>query len=260
MPAPLNLFKQRLLAGETLIGCWLSFGEAGPAEIMGTAGFDWLLIDGEHAPNDLRSIRDQLAVLEASPSSAIVRVPDAQPWILKQVLDAGAQTVLVPLVESADQARAVVAACRYPPDGIRGVGAAAARSGRFGSIPDYVATADEQICVLVQVESRAGIAALDEICAVDGIDGVFIGPADLSTDMGFHADTSHPEVRPVILDAFARIAAAGRAPGCLAVDDDVARIYLDHGTRFLAVGIDVQLMIRAARSKAAHFAGRKAGS
>lgn len=259
MPAPLNLFKKRLLAGDTLIGCWLSFAEPGPAEVMGTAGFDWLLIDGEHAPNDIRSIRDQLAVLEGSPSNALVRVPDGQPWILKQVLDAGAQTVLVPLIESADQARDVVAACRYPPGGIRGVGAAAARSGRFGGIPDYVATADEQICILIQVESRAGIAALDDILQVDGIDGVFVGPADLATDMGFAGDTNHPDVRAVILDAIGRIAASGNAPGSLALDEAVADLYLDHGTRFLAVGIDVHLMIRAARDKAARFAGRKAG-
>lgn len=260
MPAPVNLFKQRLLAGETLIGCWLSQAEASAAEIMGTAGFDWLLIDGEHAPNDIRSIRNQLMAIQSSPSDALVRVPDSQPWILKQVLDAGAQTVLVPLVESAEQAARVVASCRYPPDGIRGVGAAAARAGRFGGIPDYVATADEQICVLVQVETRAGIAALDDILAVDDIDGVFIGPADLSTDMGFQANSAHPEARAVILDALQRIDKAGKAPGCLAIDDAVSDIYLDAGARFMAVAIDVHLMITAGRAKAAKFAGRKAGS
>ncbi|MEM8728617.1 MAG: HpcH/HpaI aldolase/citrate lyase family protein [Pseudomonadota bacterium] len=253
MPAPVNLFKQRLLAGETLIGCWLSLGEGPTAEIMGTAGFDWLLIDGEHAPNDLRSIRDQLLALESSPSSSLVRVPSGVDWLMKQMLDAGAQTLLVPMVETAEDAEAMVKACRFPRAGIRGVGAAAARSGRFGSIPDYMSTADAQICVLVQVESLKGVENLDEILQVDGLDGVFVGPADLASDMGLQGNAMHPETVKMVCDVITRIAASGKAPGSLAIDNAIARQYLAAGARFLAVGIDVLLMVKTARDLAARF-------
>ena len=255
MPAPINTFKQRLKAGERLIGCWMSFAEGVTAEIMGTAGFDWLVIDGEHSPNDLRSIRDQMVALSASDTQPVIRVPIGETWIIKQMLDLGAQTILVPIVESREQAEELVRACRYPPDGTRGVGAAAARATRFGSVPDYVATADDQICLLVQVENRAGIAALDDILTVDGVDGVFIGPADLSTDMGHKGNANAPEVREVILGALERIAAAGKAPGILSTDDAVTGIYRDAGAQFLAVGIDVVMLARAARAAAAKWKG-----
>ncbi|MEX0348428.1 MAG: HpcH/HpaI aldolase/citrate lyase family protein [Paracoccaceae bacterium] len=250
MPAPKNTFKQALKDGKRQIGCWLSFAEEVTAEVMGTAGFDWLVIDGEHAANDIRSIRNQLMALEASASHPIVRVPVGEAWIIKQVLDAGAQTVLVPMVESAEQARELVRAVTYPPSGIRGVGAAAARATRFGEITDYVKTAGDEICLLVQIESRAGIEALDDILAVDGIDGVFIGPADLSTDMGLHGNSADPEVRAVIADAIARINASEKASGCLGVTDEAVQAYLDMGTQFMAVGLDVVLLAQAARAKA----------
>lgn len=253
MPAPENRFKKRLKSGERVIGCWMSFAESITAEIMGTAGFDWLVIDGEHSPNDLRSIRDQLVALAGSDAEPVVRVPIGETWMIKQVLDAGAQTILVPMVETREQAEELVRATRYPPFGTRGVGAAAARATRFGDIPDYVATADDQICLLVQVESRAGIAALDDIAAVEGVDGVFIGPADLSTDMGHMGNTNAPEVREVILGALKRIADAGKAPGILATDDAVSEIYRDAGAQFLAVGIDVVMLARAARAAAAKW-------
>ena len=249
MPAPINTFKQALANGETVIGSWLSLGTVNTTELMGQMGFDWLLIDGEHGANDIRSIRDQLIALEASVSTPIVRVPTGLDWVLKQTLDVGAQTILVPLVETADQARALVRACRYPTSGIRGVGAAAARAGRFGGLPDYVTTANDQICVLGQVETVKGDENLDEILAVEGIDGVFIGPADLSADMGHLGNSKHPEAQKLICDALDRIAASGKPPGCLALDDETAELYLSHGTRFLAVGIDVQLLVSAARAK-----------
>ena len=165
MPAPTNPFKTALLKGDTLIGCWLSLANSYSAEAMGVAGFDWLLIDGEHAPNDIRSMRDQIIALDSSPSHAIVRLPIGETYMVKQVLDIGAQTILVPMVESADEARAMVSACRYPPTGVRGVGYAVTRAGKFGTIPDYGTTANDQTCVLLQVENRKGIAALDEIFA-----------------------------------------------------------------------------------------------
>ena len=252
MPAPHNAFKDAMSSGKTTFGCWLSLADLGAAEIMGTAGFDWLVIDGEHSPNDIRSIRDQLVALESSPSDVIVRVPIGETWLIKQVLDAGAQTVLVPMVDSAEQARELVLAVTYPPEGNRGVGAAAARATRFGAIADYVSTADAQISLLVQIESRAGIAALDDILAVDGIDGVFIGPADLSTDMGFAGDSEAPEVHAVIMDALRRIKAAGKAPGIMALTD-LTGDYLEAGSQFLAVEIDIRILIRNARQVASRW-------
>jgi 4-hydroxy-2-oxoheptanedioate aldolase len=253
MAAPTNTFKQALINGERVIGCWNSFAEPIAAEIMGTAGFDWLVVDGEHAPNDIRSLRDQLMALAASPSHPVVRVPVGDTALIKMVLDIGAQTILVPMVNSAEQARELVKACRYPPEGVRGVGAGAARATGYGSVPDYIQTADEQICLLVQVENRAGMAALDDILQVDGVDGVFIGPADLSTDMGFKGDSTAPEVRATIADAITRIKAAGKAPGILGTNDEANKAYVDMGAQFLAVGIDVMLLTQAARALAAKW-------
>lgn len=253
MSAPTNPFKQALTRGETQIGCWMSMAEPACAEVMGTASFDWLVVDGEHAPNDVRSIRDQLIALAASPSHPVVRVPIGETWIIKQVLDAGAQTILVPIVETADQARELVSACQYPPHGTRGVGAMAARATMFGSIPNYIPTADQEVCLLVQVENRAGMAALDEILAVDGIDGVFIGPADLSTDMGFQGDSAAPEVRSAIADALKRIKEAGKAPGILGVSPEATQSYLEMGAQFLAVGIDVLILANHARALATEW-------
>lgn len=251
MPAPINTFKQALARGERQIGCWMCFAEAPAAEIMGTAGFDWLVIDGEHAPNDIRSIRDQLMALAASPSHPVVRLPIGETWMVKQALDAGAQNILIPMIETAEQARAMVRACQYPPHGTRGVGATAARASRFGSVSEYIQTADAQVCLLLQVETRAGIANLDDILAVEGVDGVFIGPSDLSTDMGHQGNSAHPEVRAVIAGAISRIKAAGKAPGILGVTEEATQAYFDMGAQFLAVGIDVLLLAQTARRLAA---------
>ncbi|KIC10594.1 2-keto-3-deoxy-L-rhamnonate aldolase [Leisingera sp. ANG-M1] len=253
MPAPTNSFKQALSQGKRQIGCWMSFADGQIAEIMGTCGFDWLVIDGEHAPNDIRSIRDQLMALAASPSHPVVRVPVGETWMIKQVLDAGAQTMLVPIVESAEQARELVRACHYPPKGVRGVGATAARATMFGTVSEYIQTADQEVCLLVQVENRAGMEALDEILKVEGIDGVFIGPADLSTDMGHQGNSAHPEVRAAIADAITRIKAAGVAPGILGTTEEATQAYADMGAQFLAVGIDVMVLARNARDLAAKW-------
>lgn len=254
MPAPINKFKRALADGETLFGCWLSLADAGAAEIVGTTGFDWLLIDAEHSPNDIRSIHSQLIALQSSPSQVLVRVPIGETWLIKQVLDVGAQTVLVPMVESAEQARELVRACTYPPTGKRGVGATAARASGFGSYSDYIPTADAQICLLIQVENRAGIAALDEILAVEGIDGVFIGPSDLSTDMGYAGNADAPEVQDTIRDALGRIAASGKTPGIMSLGDKTPA-YLEAGARFVAVAIDIMLLVKAARDTAGKWIG-----
>ncbi|MEX0282661.1 MAG: aldolase/citrate lyase family protein [Arenibacterium sp.] len=255
MPAPVNKFKARLLAGEKLFGCWLALANDYAAELMGGAGFDWLVVDGEHAPNDLRSIRAQLSVLARFDVDPVVRLPVGETWMIKQVLDAGAQTILVPMVESAQQARELARACRYPPTGIRGMGAALGRASQFNAIPDYVASADEQICLLVQVESRAGVDSLDDILAVEGVDGVFIGPSDLSADLGFRGNAEAPEMRKLIGEILNRITAAGKAPGILGMSDGAIERYLGEGAQFVAVGADVILLAEAARSTASRWKG-----
>ena len=248
MPAPVNTLRHRLKAGETLIGCWLGMAEPYLAEISATAGFDWLLIDGEHAPNDIRSMTAQLAVLEASGASTVIRLPDDDPAKIKQALDIGAQTLLIPMVESASQAERIYRATRYPPLGFRGVGSALARASKFAAIPDYLTTADDQICVLAQVESRAGLEALDEILAIDGIDGVFIGPSDLAADMGHIGRPAEPAVKGAVLDALKRIRAAGRIAGVLTMDPAYIADCRSAGANFLGVGIDVTLFAGAMRA------------
>ena len=250
MPAPTNRLKHRLAAGETLYGCWLGMADPYAAEIAATAGFDWLLVDGEHAPNDLRTTLAQLQVIEPSPSAPIVRLRDDDPARIKQVLDAGAQSLLIPMIESAEQAARALRATRYPPEGIRGVGSSLARASRFSAIPDYLTTANDQICLILQVESRAGLAALDDILALPGIDGVFIGPADLAADMGHLGNASHPDVRAAVLNALQRIAASGKAAGVLATDDAFIQDCLAAQARFVGVGIDVTAFAEALRSVA----------
>lgn len=253
MPAPANTLKHRLQAGETLIGCWLGMAEPYLAEISATAGFDWLLIDGEHAPNDIRSMAAQLAVLEASGASTVIRLPDDDPAKIKQALDIGAQTLLIPMVESAAQTERIYRATRYPPLGFRGVGSALARASKFAAIPDYLTTADDQICVLAQVESRAGLEALDAILAIDGIDGVFIGPSDLAADMGHIGKPAEPAVKDAVLDALKRIRAAGKIAGVLSMDPAYIADCRSAGANFLGVGIDVMLFAGAMRAHAARY-------
>ncbi|SFS89033.1 2,4-dihydroxyhept-2-enedioate aldolase [Sulfitobacter marinus] len=250
MPAPHNPFKQALKDGETVFGCWLALADPYSAELMGTAGFDWLVIDGEHSPNDLRSILAQLQVLEASSSHPVVRVPIGETYLIKQILDAGSQTVLVPMVDTADHARQLVRDVTYPPHGDRGVGYAISRAARFSQIADYGLTANEQICLLVQVENRKGLENLDDILAVDGIDGVFIGPADLAADMGHMGNAAHPDVLAAITGAIAKIDATGKAAGILSTDDEMTQAAIQAGARFVAVGADILMLSHAAQSLA----------
>ena len=253
MPAPINQLKRRLAAGETLHGCWVGMADPYAAEMAATCGFDWLLIDGEHAPNDLRSTMAQLAVVEPSPSLPVVRLRDDDPARIKQALDAGAQSLLIPMIETAEQAERAVRATRYPPEGIRGVGSSLARASRFSAIPDYLTTANDQICLILQVESRAGLAALDGILALPGIDCVFIGPADLAADMGHLGNAAHPEVRAAVLDALARIAASGKAAGMLSTEDAFIADCVQAGARFVGVGIDVLAYVGALRTLARKY-------
>jgi 4-hydroxy-2-oxoheptanedioate aldolase len=250
MPAPKNLFKQALKSGELQIGCWLGLADRYIAEISAGAGFDWVLVDGEHAPNDLRSTVAQLQVIEARPSHAVVRPVAGETWMIKQLLDAGAQSLIVPMIEDADQARALVDAITYPPEGVRGVGAALARASDFGKIPDYLTTARDEICLVVQVENQKGLAALDDILAVDGLDGVFLGPSDLAADMGHLGQLGAPEVNDAVLTALRKIAASDKAAGVLTLDPAFQRQCVDAGASFIATHIDVTSFSDAMRDAA----------
>lgn len=250
MPAPKNPFKHAIAKGELQLGCWLGLADPYIAEISASAGFDWVVVDAEHAPNDLRSITAQLQVIAARDSHAVVRPPIGETWIIKQLLDAGAQTLLIPMVESAAQAQELARAVTYPPNGIRGVGAALARASDFSAIEDYFTTARDEICLLVQVENRKGLHALDDILAVDGVDGVFIGPADLAADLGFAGQSNAPEVKTAVLGAVEKIVAAGKAAGILTLDTDLQQQCRDLGATFIATEIDVTLFARNMRAAA----------
>jgi 4-hydroxy-2-oxoheptanedioate aldolase len=249
-----NPFKRALREGRILIGMWLALANPYTAEICATSGFDWLLIDGEHAPNDVRTILAQLQALAPYPVSPVVRAVTGDTALIKQLLDIGAQTLLIPMVESAEQARQLVAAARYPPRGVRGIGASISRASRWQAIPEYLAaTGDEEICLLVQVESKAGIDNLEAIAGVDGVDGVFLGPSDLSASYGHRGNPGHPEIVAAIEGAIAAIVAAGKAAGILTADERLARRYIELGATFVAVGAEVTLLANAARALAKNY-------
>jgi len=255
MDPPTNRLKAALARGDLQRGLWLTLAHPPVAEIAGRAGFDWCLIDGEHGPNTLSAILAQLQALEAAGCPAVVRVAANDPVRLKQVLDLGAQSVLVPMVDTAEEAEAAVAACRYPPEGVRGVGASVARASRWGAVSGYAAGADAGICVLIQAESPRAMANLSGIAAVDGVDGVFIGPADLSAGMGHLDDPDHPEVRAAIEAGLAMIRAAGKAPGTIAFDPDEAVHWARHGATFLGVGADAAVLRTGLEQVARHMQG-----
>jgi 4-hydroxy-2-oxoheptanedioate aldolase len=249
-----NTFKAALQRGERAqVGLWLGLVDSICAEICAGAGFDWLLIDGEHAPNDVRSILAQLQAVAPYRAHPIVRPVSGDVQLIKQLLDIGAQTLLVPMVESAGQAKQLVAAMRYPPSGIRGVGAALARASQWNRVTNYLHEANEQMCLLVQVETRLGLENLDAIASVEGVDGVFIGPSDLSAALGHLGQPAHAGVQQAIEDAIRRILAAGRAAGILTTDEAQARHYLSLGCTFVAVGLDGNLLMRATQDLAAKF-------
>lgn len=260
MQIPSNDFKAALARGDAQVGMWLGLANPYSAEVVAGAGFDWLLIDGEHAPNTVPTILAQLQAIAPYPSHPVVRVPWNDPVIVKQVLDLGVQTLLVPMVQSADEARAAVAATRYPPHGIRGVGSALARASRWNRVGEYLHRANDEMAVLVQVETRAGLDAIDAIARVEGVDGVFIGPADLAADLGYLGNSGHPDVQAAIDGAIRAIQAAGKAPGILGADEAAARRYLEAGALFVAVGVDTTLLARSAEALAARFKGKGEGA
>jgi 4-hydroxy-2-oxoheptanedioate aldolase len=255
MDLPVNPFKQALAAGRTQIGLWCTLSSNYVLEAVAPAGFDWLLLDMEHSPNDLETLVGELQAVAQYPAShAVVRVPWNDLVTIKRVLDVGAQSLLIPMVNTADEARAAVAATRYPPLGNRGV-AGTTRATRFGRVPGYAKSAHEQVCVLVQVETGQALDNLDAILAVEGVDGVFIGPADLHASLGYPGELRHPQVWPRIEDAVRRIRAAGRAPGFLSPTEADARRVLELGGQFVAVGSDGGLLAKAADALLAKYRG-----
>jgi 4-hydroxy-2-oxoheptanedioate aldolase len=253
MQHSVNPFKRALKNGEAQIGLWQGLANPYTAELCATVGYDWLLIDGEHVPNTIQTTLSQLQAVAAYPVAPVVRPAWNDPVELKRLLDIGAQNLLIPMVQNADQARAAVAAVRYPPNGIRGVGTALARAARWGGVSDYLARSDDEICLLCQVETADALGQLDDIVAVDGVDGVFIGPADLAASMGHIRNPGHPDVRAAITDAIVCIRKAGKAPGILQSDVGVAKQYLELGAQFVAVGVDAVLLRRAATDLLSHF-------
>ncbi len=252
MDLPQNAFKRAIRAGKPQIGLWSSLSSGYTVEVIAGAGFDWILLDTEHSPNDLESVLGQLQAAAAYPTTPIVRVPWNDMVVIKRYLDVGAQSLLVPYVSTAQEAKSAVAYTRYPPAGVRGV-AGATRATRFGRVKDYAKRAHEELCVLVQVETREGLDNLEAICAVEGVDGVFIGPADLHASLGYTGETANPKVKPLIDDAVRRIRKAGKAPGILTGVEADARHWLECGALFVAVGADVGLLARGAEALAAKF-------
>lgn len=253
MPAPINTFKQAITGDTAQIGLWLGLANSYTAELLAGAGFDWLLIDAEHSPNDLRTILEQLQAIAPYPAVPIVRPPWPDAVRIKQILDLGVQTILAPMVDTAEQAGEVVAATRYPPEGIRGVGSPLARASQFNRTKDYLETANEQVCVLIQIETVTGVENLDAILEVDGVDGIFIGPADLSASMGHLGDPGHDDVQKVIESCIAKIVRAGKAPGILIGDKQLASRYIELGAMFVGVGTDTGLLLNSSAALACSF-------
>lgn len=257
MTMPHNRFKERLLAGETQWGLWSSLASPVAAEALSLVGFDWMLFDTEHSPVEVAGLQPILQAAAVGTASAVARPAWNDKVLIKKLLDIGVQTVLVPFIETPEEAEAAVRATRYPPEGIRGV-AGSTRASRYGMVPDYLAKANSEICVLVQIETAQALGRLEEIAAVEGVDGVFIGPSDLSASMGHLGNPGHPDVQDAIRAAAGRIAAAGKVPGILATKADDALRYRDWGYRFVAAAVDVGLMMGAARALHARVTGDSA--
>ena len=252
MELPQNAFKRALGAGKAQIGLWSSLSSNYSVEVIAGAGFDWLLLDTEHSPNDLESLLTQLQAAAPYPTHPVVRVPWNDMVMIKRVLDIGAQSLLVPYVSTPEEAAAAVSYTRYPPVGVRGV-AGTTRASRFGRVKDYATRANEEICLLVQLETQSALDNLEAICAVEGVDGVFIGPADLHASLGHTGQIANPQVKPLIDEAIRRIRKCGRAPGILTPSEADAHHWLDCGALFVAVGADVGILARGAESLAAKF-------
>lgn len=247
---PPNTFKTALNEGRRQIGLWSSLCSNIATEIIAGSGFDWIVLDSEHAPNEVPGLLSQLQAMATSPTEPVVRVPWNDAVTIKRVLDIGARSLLIPFVQNAEEARAAVAATRYPPRGIRGV-SVGPRANRYGRVAGYHHVAHENICVIVQIETRSACTQIEAIAAVEGIDGIFIGPSDLAADLGHLANPRHPQVQGAIADACARIRAAGKASGMLTGDPEEACRYLAAGFTFVAMGSDAGVLASATAKLAA---------
>lgn len=247
-----NNFKKAISEGRVQIGLWSSLCSNIGAEVVADAGFDWILLDGEHSPNDVPSVMSQLQALVGGTASPIVRPAWNDAVMMKRFLDIGAQSILVPYVQNADEAQRAVAAVRYPPAGIRGV-AASTRANHYGRVNNYLKLADSEICLLVQVETRSALGQLEAIAKVDGVDGVFIGPSDLAASLGHIGNPAHPEVQAALEDAVKRLKAVGKPAGILTLNEEEARRYIGWGYVFVAVGSDIGLLGRGADALAKKF-------
>jgi 4-hydroxy-2-oxoheptanedioate aldolase len=249
-----NAFKHDLAAGKLQIGLWSSLCSNIAAEIISDSGFDWILLDTEHSPNEIPALVSQLQAMQASKTTPIIRPAWNDAVLAKRALDIGAQSLLFPYVQNAEEARAAVASTRYPPQGIRGV-SVAARASRYGRTPGYLTKANAEICVLVQVETRSALSELEAIAEIDGVDGVFIGPSDLAASLGHLGNPQHPEVQAAIKDAVTRLKKVGKPAGMLTGNEEEARRYIDWGYLFVAVGADVGLLAKNADALAKRFKG-----
>ncbi|WP_455835566.1 HpcH/HpaI aldolase family protein [Pseudarthrobacter siccitolerans] len=259
MPIPLeNTFRDALAAqkgkaNRPLAGMWVCSGSPLIAELCAGSGLDWLLIDAEHSPNGLESILAQLQATHGYPVQVMVRPPVNDTVLIKQYLDLGVQNLLIPMVNSVAEAEAAVAATRYPPQGVRGVGSALARAARWNRVPDYLARASETISVTVQIESTAAVDAVADILKVDGVDAIFSGPSDLAASMGLLGQQEHPEVRTAVEHCLAAAKAAGKPAGVNAFNPDTAHHYLNNGANFILVGADVALLARGSEALANQY-------
>jgi len=247
-----NVFKHALAQGRLQIGLWSSLCSNMAAEIISDSGFDWILLDTEHSPNEPPDLLAQLQAVQRGTATPVVRAAWNDAVLFKRILDLGAQSLLVPFVQNPDEARRAVAATRYPPSGIRGT-AGSSRASRYGRVKDYLKKANEEICLLVQVETRQALDQIEAIAKVDGIDGVFIGPSDLAASLGHIGDMQHPVVQKAIEDAARRLKSVGKAAGILTPNQDEARRYIEWGYTFVAVGADVGILARGADALAKTF-------
>ena len=252
MDLPVNSFKRALAAGKRQVGLWCTLCSNLAVEVVAGSGFDWLLLDTEHSPNELDMVLTQLQAAAAYPTHPVVRPAWNDMVTIKRLLDIGAQSLLVPYVENAEEARRAVSSMRYPPEGQRGV-SGGSRATRFGRVENYARRAHEELCLLVQVETREALTNIESIAAVDGVDGVFVGPADLAAALGRPGEPGHPEVQVAIEDALVRITRTGKAAGILFADEGKARRYFELGALFVAVGVDLGLLARETEKLAAKF-------
>jgi 4-hydroxy-2-oxoheptanedioate aldolase len=247
MDLPVNTFKRRLLVGERQVGLWLSLSDPVSTELAAGAGFDWLCIDAEHSPTDLRTLLVQLQAASAYPCAMLVRMPWGDRVMIKQYLDLGFQTLVVPMVESAEQAAHIVESMRYPGTGLEGGARGVVnvtRAGRWGRVPDYLKRAHEELCLIVQIETAKGVDNIEAIAAVPGVDSLFIGPGDLAASLGHIGEPAHPKVQAAIEDAVARIIAAGKPAGVFAIDEAMADRFFARGCTYASVGADTRVLAK----------------